>query len=241
VNSFGNLRLARGAYSEARRLNEKALRAVHRNRLGSLEGEILHDLFIVSFLTNDFKRAEALCQAASPFYIAGHPRLLQFAHDIAYFWIEQGYFARALPVVQQLLAFFHVPHERLKVLASTARAAAACGRRELFERLWIEANSMIPELEDTSTLAAALVEIAIGASSLGDWEHAAAAATEAQAAAQKREEADVEFRADVVLNSVRHHRKAEVESRSGGRSPTPGDDLATAIIRSLQAAGGEPL
>lgn len=241
VNSLANLRLAQGAYSKARSLNEKALRAVRRNRLGSLEGEVLHDLFIVSFLTNDFKRAEALCQAASPFYIAGHPRLPQFAHDIAYFWIEQGYFARALPVVRQLLAFFQVPHERLKVLASTARAAAACGRRELFERLWIEANSLIPELQDTSTLAAAMVEIAIGASSLGDWEHAEAAATQAQAAAQKREEADVEFRAEVVLSSVQHHRKAEVESRSGGRYPAPGDDLATAIIRSLQAAGGEPL
>ncbi|HEX8274018.1 MAG TPA: tetratricopeptide repeat protein [Longimicrobiaceae bacterium] len=239
VNSLGNLRLAQGAYPDALRLNNKALRAVRRNRIGELEGEVLHDLFIVSFLTNDFKRAEAFCHAASAFYTGGHPRLPQFAHDVAYFWIEQGYFARALTVVQQLLSHFHVPHERLKVLASTARAAAACGRRQLFERLWIEANSLIPELDDTSTLAAALVELAIGASSLGDWEHAAAAATQAHGAAQERGEADVQFRADAVLSSVRRHRKAEVESRSGGRFTNPGDDLASSIVRSLQSVGAE--
>jgi len=147
VNSLGNLLWEQGAYVAARGLHHKALRAARRHRLGALEGEILHDLFVVSFTMRDLKRAEEFCLAASPFYIRGHPRLPQFAHDIAYFWITQGYFARALPVVQLLLSHFHRPHERLRVLASAARAAAACGLRNVFERLWLEANALIADLK----------------------------------------------------------------------------------------------
>ncbi len=240
VNSLGNLRWEQGSYSSARRLHEKALRAARRNRLGDVEGEILHDLFIVSFTTRDFKRAEEFCQGASSFYLKGNSRLPQFAHDIAYFWITQGYFARALPVVQLLLLKFHLPHERLKVLASAARAAAACGKDEVYQRLRVEADTLVSDLEDTSTLAAALVEIAIGASSLGDWEHATSAAIHAQAAAQERSEADVVFRAEAVLAAVQSQRKAEVDGRSGGRLPNAGDELATAIVRRLRGTPADP-
>lgn len=240
VNSLGNLRWEQGAYPSARRLHEKALRAARRNRLGDVEGAILHDLFVVSFTTRDLRRAEEFCQAASPFYLNGNPCLPRFAHDIAYFWTTQGYFARALPIVQLLLSRFHLPHERLRVLATAVRTAAACGKGEDYERLRIEADALISELEDTSTLAAALVEIAIGASSLGDWDHATSAAIHAQSAARERNETDVVFRAEAVLTAVRSRRKAEVDHRSGNRLPNAGDELATAIVRRLRLAQADP-
>ena len=118
--------------------------------------------------------------------------------------------------------------------------AAACGKGDVYERLRIEADTLISELEDTSTLAAALVEIAIGASSLGSWEHATSAAIHAQAAARERGEADVVFRAETVLAAVQSQRKAEVDSRSRSRLPNAGDELATAIVRRLRVTPTDP-
>ncbi|HST57141.1 MAG TPA: tetratricopeptide repeat protein, partial [Longimicrobium sp.] len=123
LTSLGNGFYEVGDYRASIRTLGDALRVSRKHRLRQLEGEILHDLFAVTMWSGDLDRAEPLALAAMEIYQPGHHRLTSLAHDVAVLWIKRRNFSRAFAVLRELPAFFDVPGDRVRVLASLARAA----------------------------------------------------------------------------------------------------------------------
>ncbi|HEX7242802.1 MAG TPA: hypothetical protein VF263_21115 [Longimicrobiaceae bacterium] len=213
LNSLGNLHLDIGAYNRAKALYARALRIAQRHRLRPLEGEILHDMFIAAFVTAEGKGAERYAWKAYEIYGAKHHRLPALAYDVACFWINEGYFARAFNVLSILQSHFAPPSKQLQVLSAATRAAGACGRRDVFHLLWKDGWSLIDRLEDRSTLAASLANFGLGAASIAEWDLATEALHRAAEVAEERQESDVKLRVRDALEAVQRHRSAERQYR----------------------------
>ncbi|HEV2147447.1 MAG TPA: hypothetical protein VGR37_08590, partial [Longimicrobiaceae bacterium] len=137
---LGNQYLQRGNLPAARRFYVRALRAARRHALHSVAGMTLHDLFVLATLAGRADEAERFARGAYDEYGSDHPRLPALAHDVAFFWMDQGHHARALPVFRALLPHLACSGERPIVLANIARAAGGVGDRAGFEeaasRVW---------------------------------------------------------------------------------------------------------
>lgn len=238
VNSLGNLRTEQGRLAEARHVLAKALRASRRHTLQTLQGEILHDLFAIAAHVGD-RNAEDLARQSFELYkVGGHPRLPALAHDIAYSWMSAGYFGRALSVLRVLPPHIQKPDERLRVLANTARAAGSCGQRQLYEQLWTDVWALANEHDFKSVLAPALTELGLGASSLGEWSHAAEALKAAVEAARVVGDRSAIQRAEEALAAVRQCQGADTLSRPTPPSRGQGgasDSLMAALLEALAA------
>lgn len=239
LNSLGNASYERGAYREALHELGAALRSARRHGLHEREGELHHDLFVVHYALGDWKRAEEHALAACEIYGGGHHRLAALAHDIAFLWIGRGYFARALPILRELIPFFAHSDEQLRIVASAARAAGACGDVEAFEAFWNTARRLVDAAPGGARVASALVELAMGASSLGAWDRALEWLERASAAAQERGEADVVARAELARAAVQSRRVAETVRAAGESAGRPSrqDAVAKRLVRSL---AGDP-
>lgn len=231
---LGNLYMQRGNYPAARRFYVRALRAARRHALHSAAGMTFHDLFVLATLTGRVDEAERFARGAYDEYGSDHPRVPALAHDVAFFWMEQGYHARALPIFRALLPHITGPAERPVVLANIARAAAGVGDRARFEDAWSQVWDGVEEGEAREGAAEALVELARGAATLSDWERAEQAAARALSVATERAEPKARLAAESVLESV-HGRKA-IEARPAPARESAADEadaLAAELVRSL--------
>jgi tetratricopeptide (TPR) repeat protein len=234
---LGNLYMQRGNYPAARRFYVRALRAARRHALHSAAGMTFHDLFVLATLTGRADEAERFARGAYDEYGSDHPRLPALAHDVGFFWMEQGYHARALPIFLALLPHLTRSAERPVVLANIARAAGATGDRPRFEDAWSQVWEGIDDGEAREGAAEALVDLARGAAGLADWERAEKAAARALEVATGRGEAKARLSAETVLESARGRTATEA-------SPVPGreaaadeaDALAAELVRSLSQA-----
>jgi hypothetical protein len=122
------------------------------------------------------------------------------------------------------------------VRAHVVRAAGGAGDRERFRKTWNEAMKLTREPEVTPVLADSLLEMARGASSLGEWDRAEQVAERAVAVATERNEPNVLIRAEGILESIRNGRSVEraVAARAG-RSADQSDALAHEMVRSLSS------
>jgi tetratricopeptide (TPR) repeat protein len=235
--ALGNMFLQRGNMPTAQRMHVKALRAARRKGLPHIQGYALHDLFVIATQTGRNEQAEQYARMAFRAYGAQHERVPALAHDIAYFWMNQGYFERALPVFQALLPHFTDVRDQLSVLANTARAAGGAGMRELFRKVWVETTRLSREAGVVSVLAEAMVELATGAASLGEWDRAEQSAERALEIARQRSEHKIAARAEAILDSVRRGR--HVDAARAARQPEvhmeQADALAEDLVRSLEA------
>jgi tetratricopeptide (TPR) repeat protein len=233
-SGLGNLYIQRGSLPKARALHLRALRAATRHSLKGIQGNSYHDLHVIATLTGDAEQAQQYAWSAYEAYKPSHPLMPTLAHDVAYFWMTQGYFAPSLAVFRAL-----VPQRgRVVVLPNIVRAAGGAGRKEEFEAAWAEMAALIDLKErngDAEDVATALLEMANGAASMGDWSRAERAANRAREIARRRKEAYVEVTADSLLESFAN------EQRATGERPAPaaGPDLevqglADAFIRSLE-------
>ncbi|HEX9939447.1 MAG TPA: tetratricopeptide repeat protein, partial [Longimicrobium sp.] len=127
LNSLGNLNRTIGRLPLAKRLNLRARRVAHRHDLTGLEAEVTHDLFITSAEMKAFEQAEAFAAEAFKMYGRTHPRLPMLMHDVAQFWVDQGHYERAFPVLTALVRRFDNPSESIRVLAAATHAAGALG------------------------------------------------------------------------------------------------------------------
>lgn len=209
LNSLGNVFYEGGKYREAQQSQMQALRTVRKHRLHHREGEVLHDLFIATAYVGDLEQAEEYARAALDEYLPSHHRLPALAYDVAFLWMKRGEFSRALPVLVELSGHFHEPHERVVVLATTARAAAACGEEVVFARFSAEAAQLAAESKTGRGVPHALYELGLGASSLGRWQSAEHFLLRAESAARVRGEADVIVNAESALSAVRAECSAE--------------------------------
>lgn len=237
LNSLGNVFYEAGNYREAHRTQLQALRSARKHGFREREGEVLHDLFVVSWYLGEEDRAEEYARHAFEIYKTGHDRLPALAHDVAFAWVERGHYARALIVLRELPAYFVEPRERIRVLASAARAAGGCGNVQAFQEISGEISELAENLEKTPGVAVALVEEALGATSLGWWDHAERTLERAMHIASVRSEPDVVIRAEATLASARAQRVAEPNRDKLDLHPVARlDALAYGFVTSLHAA-----
>ncbi len=241
---LGNLYVRRGNLPAARRLHTRALRGARRGGMRREQAAALHDLFGVAVELGNETEAERLARQALEAYGTRNRRVHVLAHDVAYFWMEQGHFQRALAVFQAVLPLIDRPLERLFVVADIARAAGGVGQSEVAATaasdVWRQAAD--PELAPGA--ARALLEVARGYFSLGDFHNADAAARTALTAATEHRESKVRFAAEALLETI--------EERSATPLPTPAtsveaeegaaaDQLAADFVRTLEVIAGAAL
>ncbi|HEY0019340.1 MAG TPA: tetratricopeptide repeat protein [Longimicrobium sp.] len=235
-NGLGNLYRQRGNLPAARRFLARAVRAAQRNSLHAIEGAALHDWFVVATEGDRTEEAQQLARAAFEAYGPHHPRIPMLAQDVAYWWTTQGYHGRALPVLRSTLPHFTQPHERLNPWGSIARAAGGIGDRAAFREAWDACYDLLPSMTAHDVTAQTLLDMALGAASLGIWDKAEQAAREALEIGSQRQEGRIRLTAEAVLDSVRHHRSVET-NRATARPEMveAGDSLAAEFVRSLQS------
>lgn len=234
---LGNLYLQRGNFPGARRFLVRAVRAAQRNSLHSIEGAALHDLFVVAMYADRPEEAQQFARAAFDAYGEHHPALPALAQDVAYWWVTQGYYARALPVLRSTLPHFPHPNERLAALGSIARATGGLGDRNGFREAWEACYDLIQNTSVGEKAAQGLMDVAHGAASLALWDKAETAAREAYEIGMRRGEAKIRLDAEALIDSVRHHRTVDIRIASARPEVVQaGDTLAYDFERTLQAA-----
>jgi hypothetical protein len=225
----------RGNFPAAHRMHIKALRSGKRKGLTPIVGRASHDLFVIATETGRVEQAEHYARQAFRAYGPEHELLPALAHDIAYYWMDQGYFARALPVFEVLQPLHPEMKNQLRVRSHIIRAAGGAGDRERFRKTWNEAMKLTREPEVTPVLANSLLEMARGATSVGEWDRAEQVAERAVAVATERNEPAVIIRAESVLESIRRGRIVErATAGRTGRTSDQADALAHEMVRSLE-------
>jgi tetratricopeptide (TPR) repeat protein len=235
LNSLGNTSLHRGDLRDAVRFLQVALRVARRRRMRQAEAENLHDLFVVHFEMDDWAQAEEHARAAFELYQQlRHDRLPMLVHDVAFLWINRGHFSRALDALRAVRPLMVSNEERLRILSSAIRAAGAAGERDFFGEMWAECWPLAMDLGNERRYAAtALLQMGLGASSLGQWDRARDALDMAHEMARLRGETNVVHHVETALAAVNAERAAEpVRSTPSGRN-SPGDVLASRMVSSL--------
>ncbi|HEX2202832.1 MAG TPA: tetratricopeptide repeat protein [Longimicrobium sp.] len=238
-SGLGNLYMQRGNLPAARRFHVRALRAARRHSLRQIQGSALHDLFVIAAHGRQSDDAERYARGAFEAYGLEHSRLPALANDLAYFWMERGHFAPALTVFQTLLPHITRHEDRLVGLANIVRAAAGAGQRRLFEETWDEVWDGLARNEPAENQAQVLLELAHGASQLGEWERAERAAERALKVARDRGEAKVSLTAESVLESVRRGRLARARAAEAAPAAVHAEEkdvFATELVRTLNAS-----
>jgi tetratricopeptide (TPR) repeat protein len=234
--ALGNMLVRRGNFPAAHRMHIKALRAARRKGLQQVQGMALHDLFVIATETSRPGNAEEYARQAYRAYGPTHPSVPALAHDVAYFWMNQGHFARALPIFEGVLAHFSDPAVRFVVQAHIARAAGGSGDRTTFRRYWTECIRIAKEPFARAVAADALTELALGASTLNEWDRAEQASSRAIEIAQETGDAKALIRSEAILDAARSGRRIDQAVQGSGSSSSGAETLAAQFVASLQAA-----
>jgi hypothetical protein len=155
---------------------------------------------------------------------------------VAYWWITQGHFARAVPVLRTLLPRLPHPCDQVVVLGSIARGAGGMGDREAFREAWDTCHDLLENPQVDERAAQGLLDLAHGAASLALWEKAELAAREAMEIGSRRQEGKIRLTAEALLESVRHHRVLETRRRSSAIAAETELSLADDMVRTITAA-----
>jgi tetratricopeptide (TPR) repeat protein len=201
--SLGTLYQQLGNLPAARAVTLRGLRTTQRRRLRRLEGTAYHNLCQLAGESGDYAGAQRYAAAALQRYGAGHPRLPNLAYDMGLAWFLCGYFDRALPVLEAVLAHLPESVERAMGLANTARAAAGAGDRERFERYRVQAEAALAPYGEQPAAAEGWLALARAAVLAGDGERARSAAGRAREIAHARRMAQLRLEADAVAESAR--------------------------------------
>lgn len=235
---LGNLYMQRGNLPGAHRAHLRAYRASRRKGLRKVQGMALHDLFVIAVARNQVREAEELAAATLRAYGPSHPRLSVFAHDVAAFWVERGYYAPAIPVFNALLPHLRRPNEQAALLANLARAAAGVHDTDLFANTWQRAFELNTAAGQEEKTAAVFHNLAISAASMADGARATNAAQRAVEVATTRQEPQVRDEAEALLANLR-----EQSEQFAPDAPAiepwvaeHAEELAANLVRSLNAA-----
>jgi tetratricopeptide (TPR) repeat protein len=203
---LGNIHVQRGNFEEARASHLRALRIARRKGFWHIKPMALHHLFAIAVERHQVLEAERLARQAFRAYSTGNPRFVILAHDVASFWMYQGYFRRALLVFQAVHKLIRRPTERLVALANLARSSGGAGEAKLFEQAWHAVTLAVVRNPQTERACAAMLNLAYGAALLGDWQRARSAARQAYDLARKRGEKEVCIQAEALLRAAEEQR-----------------------------------
>ncbi len=240
LNSLGTLSYAAGNLQKADVRLDRALVVARRRGLRTLEGEILHDLFVIAFMRRDFELAETYGGMAFEMYQPGHHRLAPLAYDVAYLWLLRGSHDHAIRILTALLSHFTTADDQLQVLSAIVRAAGESGNRQLYRETLPTAWRTVERTVHGRKLGACLVDIGLGAMALEDWTSATTALERGLAEAQSHGEGDVVFAAETALAKIRNG--AAISTDLTRRVALNGDagSLADRMVRNLNNASPEP-
>jgi tetratricopeptide (TPR) repeat protein len=238
INSLANLKIQHGDLTTARRLLLSAVRVAKRNRLRERHAMILHDLFVVSTYLGRFDEADTYAQQAFTAYGPDHPNLSKLSFDVAHLCTQLGQFSRALEVLEELRTRFDDRDNQLRVIASIARAAAAAGDADAFDRAWTESWTLIDGRPVDDLRAAAALELGLGAASLQRRKYALHALTMARDTACELREADTLAKAQAALDALDGRGPAVAAGRLRRRATPCAGDLAAGYVRATIASAG---
>lgn len=205
-SGLGCLYMQRGNYRRARTVLRRSLRTAIRYHLPERAGAAYHNLFAVEASTGNWTLAEHYAERALSNYPEGSRALPRLARDLAFRWIQRGYFDRALPLAREVVAHFAVAADRALVWSDIARAAAGCGEVEVFEDAWAKAYGLATQENVEPFTVDILLNLAHAAVSRSDPVRGTMAARRALALAQERKEGQLVLEAEAVLSSVQNRK-----------------------------------
>lgn len=226
---WGMLDFNAGSYLHAEAHFTKGYRSAMRAGRRSLAGSAKHSIMTVYIASGRYAEARSHGWDAVRMYAAHHPALPRLAHDIAFLLAAEGYYASAIPVFEKSLAFFGAGVERMAVLASLAKAAAAVRDRLRFERASAEACS----LAEHAAFAAdsALYHIGKGACYFEQWDRARTLAAKSLELAESNGNRSIVRLASELIAAIDAR-----EADAGDRIPEAGgeiDQLVDLMLRRL--------
>jgi tetratricopeptide (TPR) repeat protein len=211
----------------------RSLRIAHRKELPERAAAAFHNLFAVEAIAGNWEEAERCAQRALKFYphdVRGLPRL---ARDLAFRWIQRGYFERALPLAKEVIAHFDAPADTALAWSDIARAAAGAGELEDFETAWASAWVAVKTGAVEPFGADILLNLTHAAAFRGDLTRAAMAGHEALKVARARKESQSILEAEAVLDSL--HSPTPVPTVPARQDPVP-YPLSRRFVRVLKGA-----
>jgi tetratricopeptide (TPR) repeat protein len=199
-SGLGNAYMHRGDYPRARKYHLRCLRTAVRHQLKRMEGDACHDLLGISLARRDYANATLFARQAYAAFGADSPRLPTLAHDVAYGWMEQGYYAEALAVFQAAKPRFR--HDQSIVIeGNICRAAGGLGDSSRYSTARDQAYQLC-QSRAGEYAAEALVECARGAVLMGEWAQARDLAARADEIAVARKEHRVRFLIEELVDTV---------------------------------------
>lgn len=200
---LGVLYIRAGNLPAARAVISRALRAARKRRMWAVAGSAYHHLFVISSDAGRMEEAYHYARAALHAYGERHPRLPALAHDLACYWADLGQFSRAVPVFEAALRLLTDPAERVIAAGNVVRASAGAGDRNRYERARAEVMALVENPAYDTASPEALLLVAHGDTSFGEWARAEAAALRAADSAEGRGEGRIRMRAEAQLDAAR--------------------------------------
>jgi tetratricopeptide (TPR) repeat protein len=169
----------RGDLEGARQHLVRASRACRRHALPEIRARVLHDLQVAAAEAGAFDEAVTRGRRALRAYGRGHPHLPALILDISRMWIGRGAPGMARPVLAALVRRLDESPLRVAAVGLLGRASALVGDREAFGRCAAELGTPAEGLPGEA--ARAWIDLAVGASALGEEDPARRLAATAEA------------------------------------------------------------
>lgn len=235
--SLGYLCGLRGNYPSAVRYHLRCHRLAKRRSLRRMEAMSLHDLFADHLEMGRVRTALKYARQAFEAYEKWYPVMLpRLAHDLAVLWMDQGEFEYAFRTLK--VTFDLLPSSiRAMAAANLVRASGAVGDGGAYEKYWSYALVELEKATSFEKRAHAMMNLAAGAASMGDWERAEEMARAATALAEDLEENRVLIELESQIAALRSDKSLHFHEE---RIPLAADALANDLIQYLERRAGSP-
>lgn len=230
---LANLYISVGNYPAARELSNLALRTSLRHGLKAYAGMAAHALFIIAAEAGSAREATDFAQLAFRHYGPSHPRTVPLAHDVAAFWLNQGFFARALPVLEALLPHVIDPDDRAIGWANAARAAAGVQARPQYAEYRRAALRELQHCNSEARAGDVLLALARAGASIGEVDQAREAVGRVVEIASRRGLAQLRLQAESLRASIASE---TIAKRTLPAESTPARQSATRLAEQLISA-----
>jgi tetratricopeptide (TPR) repeat protein len=232
-SGLGNLAVQKGNFPWAKRAYVRSLKTALRHGLTDLQGSAFHNLFVTEIETGAGLEANGLAERAFRALGPNNPEVPRLAYDVAYHWMLEGLCEQALRVGRALEGHFDTPAERAVALGLIARSGGGSGERAAFHGARARLDALVETGTAQETAARALLGVAYGAASLGDWPLAEQYAERALRLANERREGRVVMAAEAALDFVRSRPAPAAPPECPGAA-----SLADELVAALAGAGG---
>ena len=240
LNARGTVDYRLGNFIAARRAFRLAVRECARQGVPEFAWGPLHDLFALE--TQAGRHAAALRHALAAYEAYGscHPRLPRFAHDVAWYFVEAGYYLRALRLARSLAVAFNGHAEHVRALATLAHAAGGAGDLNTVVRVGRLVEHATRADVGSEPLANALTHLARGYLLAGMYSEAERAANRAvDVAASTGERVTLGEARAVALASARRERLPQRAVRLTNSQERSWDTLVNELSNALVAHGAD--